>query len=73
MLQHALGYRKTSLSGLEKREILTAIEDHRRGLLPLIVPLTLLRYNIRRHQVDYLAGQLYFDPHPKELMLRNHA
>jgi uncharacterized protein YbgA (DUF1722 family)/uncharacterized protein YbbK (DUF523 family) len=73
VLQHALGYMKTALSALEKREILIAIEDHRRGLLPLIVPLTLLRYNIRRHQIDYLAGQLFFDPHPKELMLRNHA
>ncbi len=73
MLQHALGYLKTVLDAVEKREILTSIEDFRRGLLPLIVPLTLLRYNIRRHEVEYLAGQLYFDPHPKELMLRNHS
>ncbi|MFN0007870.1 MAG: YbgA family protein [Planctomycetota bacterium] len=73
VLQHALGYMKTELSALEKREILSAIEDYRRGLLPLVVPLTLLRYDIRRHQIDYLAAQLYFDPHPKELMLRNHA
>ena len=73
VLQHALGYMKTVLDALEKREILSAIEDHRSGLLPLIVPLTLLPYNIRRHQLDNLAGQLFFDPHPKELMLRNHA
>jgi len=73
VLQHALGFLKTALSAGEKREILSAIEDFRGGLLPLIVPLTLLRYNIRNHGVDYLAGQLYFDPHPKELMLRNHA
>ena len=73
VLQHALGYQKTLLDSVEKREILTAIEDYRLGLLPLVVPLTLLRYNIRRHDVEYLAGQLYFDPHPKELMLRNHA
>jgi uncharacterized protein YbgA (DUF1722 family)/uncharacterized protein YbbK (DUF523 family) len=73
VLQHAQGYFKTQLSSAEKREMLGAIDDYRRGLLPLIVPLTLMRYNIRRHGVDYLAGQLYFDPHPKELMLRNHA
>jgi uncharacterized protein YbgA (DUF1722 family)/uncharacterized protein YbbK (DUF523 family) len=73
VLQHALGYLKTVLDAVEKREILTSIEDFRRGLLPLIVPLTLLRYNIRRHEVEYLVGQLYFDPHPKELMLRNHS
>jgi len=73
VLQHALGYLKKQLGSAEKREILTAIEDYRAGLLPLIVPLTLLRYDIRRHGIEYLAGQLYFDPHPKELMLRNHA
>lgn len=73
VLQHAMGYLKKALSPGEKRELLSAIDDYRRGLLPLIVPMTLLRYNIRRHEVEYLLGQLYFDPHPKELMLRNHA
>ncbi len=73
VLQHAMGYLKTLLDPVEKREILAAVEEYRQGLLPLVVPLTLLRYNIRRHGVEYLAGQLYFDPHPRELMLRNHA
>ena len=73
VLQHALGYLKTDLSSVEKHQILTSIEDFRRGHLPLVVPLTLLSYNIRRYEVEYLSSQLYFDPHPKELMLRNHA
>ena len=73
VLQHALGNLKKALGPAEKRELLVAIEDYRRELLPLIVPLTLLRHEIRRHGIDYLAGQLYFDPHPKELMLRNHV
>jgi uncharacterized protein YbgA (DUF1722 family)/uncharacterized protein YbbK (DUF523 family) len=72
VLQHAMGYLKTALTPQEKQELLSAIDDYRLGLLPLIVPVTLLRYNIRRHEVSYLLGQLYFDPHPKELMLRNH-
>ncbi|MBC8451531.1 MAG: YbgA family protein, partial [Planctomycetes bacterium] len=73
VLQHAMGHLKTMLNAIEKREVLGAINDYRAGLLPLIVPMTLMRYNIRRHGIEYLAGQLYFDPHPKELMLRNHA
>jgi len=73
VLQHAMGYLKKCIGPIEKRELATAIEDYRQGLLPLVVPLTLLRYDIRRFQIDYLAGQLYFDPHPKELMLRNHV
>jgi len=73
VLQHAMGYLKTRLDPLEKRELLAAIEDFRQGLLPLIVPIALLRFNINRHAVDYLRGQLYFEPHPKELLLRNHV
>jgi uncharacterized protein YbgA (DUF1722 family)/uncharacterized protein YbbK (DUF523 family) len=73
VLMHALGYFKLLLQPNERRELLTAIEDYRLGLLPLIVPLTLLRFNVRKYEVGYLLGQLYFDPHPKELMLRNHC
>lgn len=73
VMQHAMGYFKTVLDTIEKRELLAAIEDFRMGLLPLIVPLTLLQYNVRKHGIEYLAGQIYFEPHPRELMLRNHV
>ena len=73
VLQHAMGHLKNFLDPVEKDEILQSIDDFRMNLLPLIVPVSLLRYNIRRHRIKYLAGQLYFDPHPKELMLRNHS
>jgi uncharacterized protein YbgA (DUF1722 family) len=73
VLQHAMGYLKRVLDRDEKRDLMVAIEDYGRGLIPLVVPLTLLRFNIRRHGVAYLMGQIYFDPHPKELMLRNHV
>ncbi len=73
VLQHALGYLKELLDSGEKRELLEAVEDYRKGLLPLVVPVSLIRFQVRAHDVEYLQGQLYFDPHPKELMLRNHA
>lgn len=73
VLQHALGYLKRELEPRDKSEILRAIDDYAAGLLPLVVPVTLLRFNIRKYDIDYLAGQLYFEPHPKELMLRNHV
>jgi uncharacterized protein YbgA (DUF1722 family)/uncharacterized protein YbbK (DUF523 family) len=73
VLQHAMGHLKNLLDTMEKRELLTSIEDYKKGLLPLIVPLTLLRFNIKRYKIEYLIDQLYFDPHPKELMLRNHC
>lgn len=71
VLQHARGYLKDQLEVPEKQQIDTAIEDYRGGLLPLIVPISLLRMQAIRHDITYLRGQLYFDPHPKELMLRN--
>jgi uncharacterized protein YbgA (DUF1722 family)/uncharacterized protein YbbK (DUF523 family) len=73
VLQHMAGYFKNQLDRESKVELAAAIEDYRHGLVPLIVPITLLKHHVRVHDVSYLAGQLYLDPHPKELMLRNHV
>lgn len=73
VMMHCLGYFKKQLESWEKHELLDLIERHRNGQLPLIVPLTLLKHYIRRFDQSYLAEQLYFRPHPDELMLRNHA
>jgi uncharacterized protein YbgA (DUF1722 family)/uncharacterized protein YbbK (DUF523 family) len=73
VLQHMLGHLRPSLEDAGKAELLALIDDYRRGLVPLIVPVTLLRHHVNRLGVPYLAGQTYLEPHPKELMLRNHA
>jgi uncharacterized protein YbgA (DUF1722 family)/uncharacterized protein YbbK (DUF523 family) len=73
VLQHMAGYFKTILDSAGKAELGATIEDYRLGLVPLIVPITLLRHYVRQHAVTYLAGQVYLEPHPKELMLRNHV
>lgn len=73
VLQHMLGYLSPHVSADERQELLGLIDDHRQGLLPLVVPLALLRHHVRRLRVAYLQGQVYLDPHPKELMLRNHS
>ena len=73
VLQHMVGYFKKSLDPASRAELLAAIEDYRLGLVPLVVPVTLVRHHVRVHDVAYLAGQVYLAPHPKELMLRNHV
>jgi uncharacterized protein YbgA (DUF1722 family)/uncharacterized protein YbbK (DUF523 family) len=73
VLMHILGYFKKLLDSGERGELLGLIEDYRRGLVPLIVPMTLIRHHVRVHRVRYLEGQVYLEPHPKELMLRNHV
>jgi uncharacterized protein YbgA (DUF1722 family)/uncharacterized protein YbbK (DUF523 family) len=73
VLQHMLGYVTRELDADNRNEITQTIEDYRRELVPLIVPLTLLKHHIRRLNVSYLLGQVYLEPHPKELGLRNHV
>jgi len=73
VLQHIVGYFRPHLDGPSRRELLGLIEDYHRGLIPLVVPLTLIRHYVRRLKIPYLLGQAYLDPHPKELMLRNHV
>lgn len=72
VLQHMAGFFK-DLPLEERRELHEAIADYRHGLVPLVVPLTLLGHHVRRHGVAWLQSQSYLQPHPKELMLRNHV
>ena len=73
VLQHIAGYFKKVLDDGSRRELAALIEDYRLGLVPLVVPVTLVRHFVRLHGIGYLAGQTYLEPHPKELMLRNHV
>lgn len=73
VLEHLFGHLKRALSPTEKREIAAAIEDYRGQRVPLVVPVSLLRFLVSAHDIDYVRGQLYLEPHPRELMLRNHV
>ena len=73
VLQHMAGYFKKRLDGESKAELQAVIADYHQGLVPLIVPITLIRHHVRMHKVVYLEDQVYLSPHPKELMLRNHV
>ncbi|MDH4158280.1 MAG: DUF523 and DUF1722 domain-containing protein [candidate division Zixibacteria bacterium] len=73
VLQHIFGFFKKSLGPGEKLDILNVIEDYRNGLVPLIVPITLLRHYVNKFDVEYVRNQVYLNPHPRELMLRNHV
>ncbi len=73
VLMHMVGYFKRTIDPASRDELLATIEDYRTGLVPLVVPLTLVRHHVRAQAVAYLADQVYLDPHPRELMLRNHV
>jgi uncharacterized protein YbgA (DUF1722 family) len=73
VLQHVMGYFKDVLSADEKKELEEVITHYGQGLIPLIVPITLLRHYVRKYKQPYLQMQHYLHPHPLELMLRNHV
>jgi uncharacterized protein YbgA (DUF1722 family) len=47
------------------------IGQYRHGIVPLVVPLTLLKHHFRQHPDPYIAQQVYLQPHPENLSLRN--
>lgn len=73
VLQHIKGYFKSQLSHDEKQEFQELIDRFHGGLVPLIVPITLIQHYVRKYQPHYLKDQYYLQPHPVELKLRNHA
>ena len=73
VLQHLAGFFKTRLHKDERAELVEIIAEYRQGLVPLVVPITLIRHHARRLAIAYLRDQVYLNPHPKELMLRNHV
>jgi uncharacterized protein YbgA (DUF1722 family)/uncharacterized protein YbbK (DUF523 family) len=73
VLQHIMGYFKKQLTPDEKTELAEVIQNYKSGLVPLIVPITLLNHYIRKYDEPNLKTQTYLNPHPAELKLRNHV
>ena len=73
VLRHMAGYLRELLVDDARRDVATAIDDYQGGLIPLVVPVRLIAHYAKLHEVRYLCEQFYLDPHPKELMLRNHV
>jgi uncharacterized protein YbgA (DUF1722 family)/uncharacterized protein YbbK (DUF523 family) len=73
VLQHMMGYFREQLSADEKQELLEVIDNYRQEYIPLIVPITLVQHYVRKYDQPYLKEQVYLNPHPVELQLRNHV
>ena len=73
VLMHITGHFKKHLSSDEKQELLEVIDNYHKGLIPLIVPITFIGHYVRKFDETYLKKQYYLNPHPLELMLRNHV
>ena len=70
-LFHLQGYFKKVLDKVQKAELVEQIEAYRQGLIPLLVPLTLINHYLRAsNDQQYLASQVYLSPYPDDLKLR---
>ncbi len=74
ILSRLAGRIRDGLNSDDWTELSALIADYRRGLVPLVAPLTLLQHHLRHQPVpDWLRCQSYLNPYPRELMLRNHV
>lgn len=73
VLQHIVGFLREHISYQDRSSILQTIDDYHAGLVPLVVPITLIAHFVEKHDIPYIKDQVYLRPHPKELMLRNHV
>ena len=71
VLHHAMGHFKDYIDSPDRQELADCISDYRSGLVPLVVPITLIKHHLRKYPVDWLKKQVYFYPYPPELKLRN--
>ena len=73
VLMHMMGHFRQFLTSDEQQELLEVIGRYGNRMIPLVVPVTLIRHYVRKYDVAYLKRQVFLNPHPVELMLRNHV
>ncbi|GAB4152354.1 MAG: DUF523 and DUF1722 domain-containing protein [Planctomycetota bacterium] len=73
VLNHMVGYLREHLGDQARADLQRVLDDYAARLIPLVVPLTLIAHYVRVCGIEYLKGQYYLEPHPKELMIRNYT
>lgn len=71
VLYHIAGYLKEALPGGIRRDLVQAIEEYRKGQVPLAIPIKMISHYVDNYAGDYIKAQSYLHPHPFELGLRN--
>lgn len=71
VLMHLVGYLKRSVDVSIRKDILSVIEQYRRGEVNLATPITLLHHYLMHYGSQYVKEQRYFAPYPSALGIRN--
>ncbi|MHC1682181.1 MAG: YbgA family protein [Clostridiaceae bacterium] len=67
-LMHILGYFSQYLSSKEKDFVLKTFDDHKKGKIPLSVPLYILKSYSIQFENQYLLNQTIWCPYPEDLV-----
>jgi uncharacterized protein YbgA (DUF1722 family)/uncharacterized protein YbbK (DUF523 family) len=70
-LQHLRGFIKNATDETEKNTLNVLIDQYKAGVVPLIVPLSMLRHLLTRYPDAYANEQRFLNPYPDTLGLRN--
>lgn len=71
VLEHMSGFFKNELSSVEKETLHEQIEEYAQKIVPIVVPLSTIKLYAKKYNNEYLLGQVFLDPYPKELALRS--
>jgi len=62
---------KKQLTSNEIEDVRTSIGDYDDKVVPLVVPIVRLRSLATKYKIQSLTDQVYLNPHPKELLMRD--
>jgi uncharacterized protein YbgA (DUF1722 family)/uncharacterized protein YbbK (DUF523 family) len=71
VLFHIAGYLKRQITNEQRQRLSVLIDDYRTAKVPLIVPVTLLKHHFADNPNAYINGQVFLDPYPDALRVRN--
>lgn len=71
VLFHIAGYLKRSIATEQRQRLAVLIEDYRTGRVPLVVPITMLKHHFADAPDAYIDAQVFLEPYPEQLGLRN--
>jgi len=71
VLFHLAGYLKRRITDEQRQRLSVLIDEYRTAQVPLIVPVTLLKHHFADNPNAYIDGQVFLDPYPGELRVRN--
>ena len=70
VLFHLMGYFSDMLDDYDRQETVNIIDKYRRGIIPLILPITRISHYVKKFKIEYLQIQSYLK-HPEELGVLN--